>query len=151
MAAVAVGSMIIIVGMRTVAALASVVVAGTRGSTDSHSTESTGTNGLTETAGAMADFTVFLTATAQQFRRASSYQSALCQVAAVVGMGTVIVVAGFLTDVNHAVIAAVVVTAVAASSLRNRITGAQLSSRALIIVLADSAVAVVVVGVLVSL
>ena len=105
--------------MSTVAALATVVVVpSTRCSIHSDCTKSTGTNSLTDTANAMADFAILFAVAAEQLSRASTYQCTLCHMATVVRV--VVVVAGFLSDVDHAVIAAVVlitITAAAATSL----------------------------------
>jgi predicted branched-subunit amino acid permease len=76
----------------------------------------------------MADFTaVFLAVAAEQLSRASTHQSTFCHVAAVVRV--VVVITSFFTDVNHAVIAAVVLITIAATAdLRDRIVGTQLTS-----------------------
>jgi hypothetical protein len=147
------GGTVIFKGMRTVAALATVVVvASMRCSIHSDCTKSTCTKSLTDAAGAMADFAVFLAAAAEQFGRTSTYQCTLCHMTAVVRM--VVIVTGLLSDVDHAIIAAVVmitITAATATSLGNGIIRAQLTSGAMFVVLAESTVAVVVIWVFVGL
>jgi hypothetical protein len=92
----------------------------------------------------MADFAVFLAAAAEQFGRTSTYQCTLCHMTAVVRM--VVIVTGLLSDVDHAIIAAVfmiTITAATATSLGDGTTRVQLTPGRMV-VFADSTVTMVV-------
>jgi hypothetical protein len=151
-AAVMVGRTLVVKGVRAVTTLtAAVVVACMRCSADSHCTESTSTKSLTKTAGAIADFfTLSLAVTADQFCCSGTNQCTLCKVTAVVGV--VVIVAGLFANIDHAVIAAVVLVAIttAVACLGNGVSWAQLAARTSVIVLADSTMSVVVVWILVG-
>jgi hypothetical protein len=151
-AAVMVGRTLIVKGVRAVTTLtAAVVVACMRCSVDSHCTESTSTKSLTNTAGAVADFfTVSLAVAADQFCCSGTNQCTFCEVTAVVGV--VVVVAGLFANIDHAVIAAVVLVAIttAVACLGNGVSWAQLATRTTVIVLADSTMSMVVVRILVG-
>jgi hypothetical protein len=151
-AAMMVGGTLIIKGVCAVTALtAAVVVARMRCSVDSHCTKSTSTKSLTKTAGTIADFfAVPLAVTADQLCCSSTHQCTFCKVTAMVGV--VVVVAGLFANVDHAVIAAVVLVAVnvAAACLGNGISWAQLATGASVVVFADSTMSGVIVGIFVD-
>jgi hypothetical protein len=153
MSAVAMGRTVIFKGMRTVAALTTaVVVASMRCGIYSDCSKGTGTDSLTDTVDAMADVAILFAMAAEQLSRTSTYQCTLCHVTTVVRV--IIIVASFLSDVDHAVIAAVILLTIAAAtttSLGDGIIRAQLTSGARLVILADSTVAVVIVRVLVGL
>jgi hypothetical protein len=67
-------------------------------------------------------------------------------------VGVVVVVAGLFANIDHAVIAAVVLVAIttAVACLGNGISWAQLATRTTVIILADSTMSVVVVRILVG-
>jgi hypothetical protein len=133
------------------AALAAVVVANMTRCVDSNGTEGTSAGRFHCVAHSMADlFTLALAVAAQQFSSTDTNQSTLGKVALVVVVLTVIV-AGLFANIDHAVVAAVVVAVaiamMTATSLGNGIAGAQFTARATILVLANSAVVMIVVRV----
>lgn len=116
---VAVGT-VIVEGVRAMAttALAAVVVADMTGGVDSHCTQGTGTGSLHGVAHAMADlFALALAVTPDELGSTGTDQGTFREMALVVWM-IVVIFTGLFADVDHAVIAAVVVVAVTATTAR---------------------------------
>jgi hypothetical protein len=106
----------------TAAALASVVIPDMACSINGHGTQSTCAGRLSGMAQAMADIlAIALTATAEELSTGSTNKGTFCQMAFVVMAIFVFVVAGFLADIDHTVITAVltVTVTVAAACLRD--------------------------------
>jgi hypothetical protein len=148
---------IIIERVRTMAtaALAAVVVANMTRCVDSNGTKGTSAGRLHCVAHAMADLlTLALTVATQQFSSTDTNESTLGKVALVVVVLTV-VVAGLFADIDHAVITAVVVAVaiamVTATRLGDGVAGTQFTARATVFVLANSAVVMIVVRVLLGI
>lgn len=131
------------------AALAAVVIADLASGIDSHGTKSASTSSLRSMAHTMADvFAVTLAVAAPEFGSAGTQDGALGQVAAVMRM----VVLVLLADVDQAVVTAVVpiaIATVAAAGLRNGVAWTQLTARVAVVV--NTATVMVVVRVFVNI
>jgi hypothetical protein len=93
-----------------------------------------------------------LAAAPHQFSGTNSNQGTFCEVALVVRVLVIVVTSGLFTNVDHAVVAAVAITIpMATAGLGDGVARAKFAARASIIVLADTAAAVIVVGVFISI
>jgi hypothetical protein len=126
-----------------VTALAAVVIAGTRSSTHGNSAQGAGTHVVAQTAEARRHtFAFLLSMIADQFCSADADQSTLREMASM--MGVVVVFASLFTNIDHAIITAVVLVVPTTTGLRDGVSRAELATKATVVVIfADPAMIVV--------